>query len=348
MKVLCLISLVLLPILGIGQREIELIFPSAVQIGASVSELQRDSASIWSQGIGSAVVLNTGIGGIYKKKFGISAQAGIAISTYSFSTGILEYSVSNINTLAFLNTYYLFRIKQKENPKLHIGSDFGWNFNTNDVMTKTAEGFSAVSRTYGPKKFFFAPELGITAQHNRLAMSVLGTYSYHFKTDSVLSVNVTDPNGGFKANSKMDYLGLKIRFSYTLAGHKEPTNAHENPPSDALAMEARKANDYQVFNVSKRSVKLILWDNGEIDNDSISVVLNGQYVLTNYKLTKDKKKLKIRLHSGSNQLVVMAHNEGTIPPNTAQCKMICGRKKWDFAVSCGLKANAGIEIVVAQ
>lgn len=348
MKLLCLIQLVLLSFFASAQREIELIFPSAVQIGATVSELQRDSASIWSQGIGSAVVLNTGIGGIYKKKFGISAQAGIAISTYSFSTGILEYSVSNINTLAFLNTYYLFSIKQKENPKLHIGSDFGWNFNTNDVMTKTAEGFSAVSRTYGPKKFFFAPELGITAQHNRLAMSVLGTYSFQFNTDSVLSVNVTDPNGGFSANSKMDYLGLKIRFSYTLAGHKEPQNHIESPPADAIAMEERKSNEYQVFKVNKRSVKLILWDNGEIDNDSISVMLNGQYVLTNYKLSKDKKKLKIRLQPGSNQLIVMAHNEGTIPPNTAQCKMYCGRKKWDFAVSCGLKANAGVEILVVE
>lgn len=44
MKVLCLISLVLFPFLGNCQREVELIFPSAVQIGASVSKLERDSA----------------------------------------------------------------------------------------------------------------------------------------------------------------------------------------------------------------------------------------------------------------------------------------------------------------
>lgn len=80
--------------------------------------------------------------------------------------------------------------------------------------------------------------------------------------------------------------------------------------------------------------------------NSISVVLNGHYVLTNYRLTMYKKKLKVRLNKGSNQLIVLAHNEGTIPPNTAQCKMFFGRKKWDFAVSCGLKSNAGIEILV--
>jgi len=348
MKLLCLIQLVLLSFFASAQRDIELIFPSAVQIGASVSKLERDSASIWSQGIGSAVVLNTGIGGLYKKKFGCSLQAGIAVSTYSYSTGKKEYSISSIATSAFINSYYLFRIKQKENPKLHIGSDFGWNFYSFDEMSRTAEGFNAVTRSYGPKKFFIAPEVGITAQHKRIALSVLGTYSFQFNTDSVLSVLIADPNGGFSANSKMDYLGLKIRFTYTLAGHKEPLNHVESPPIDALAMEARKANEYQVFKVNKRNVKLILWDNGEIDNVSISVMLNGQYVLTNYKLTKDKKKLKIRLQPGSNQLIVMAHNEGTIPPNTAQCKMHCGRKKWDFAVSCGLKANAGIEIVVAQ
>jgi hypothetical protein len=348
MKLLCLIQLVLLSFFASAQRDIELIFPSAVHIGASVSKLERDSASIWSQGIGSAVVLNTGIGGLYKKKLGCTVQAGLAIGTYSYSTGTNEYSISSLTTTAFINSYYLFRIKQKENPKLHIGSDFGWNFYSFDEMKKSAEGFNAVTRSYGPRKFFIAPEVGITAQHKRMALSVLGTYGFQFKTDSVLSIQVTDPNGGFSANSKMDYLGLKIRFTYTLAGHKEPTNEYKAPPSDAAEMQARKSNEYQIFNVNKRTVKLVLWDNGEIDNDSISVVLNGQYVLTNYRLTKDKKKLKIRLHSGSNQFIVMAHNEGTIPPNTAQCKMICGRKKWDFAVSCGLKANAGIEILVAQ
>ena len=348
MKVLCLISLVLFPFLGNCQREVELIFPSAVQIGASVSKLERDSASIWSQGIGSAVVLNTGIGGLYKRKFGFSAQAGIAISTYSYSTGILEYSISSITTTAFLNSYYLFKIKNKENPKLHVGSDFGWNLYSNDEMKKTTEDFSSITKSYGPKKFFISPEVGITAQNKRLGLSVLGTYNFQFNTDSVLSIRVEDPKGGFTARTKMDYLGLKIRFTYSLAGHKEPINNYEKPPADAFVMEQRKANDYQVFNVKKRSVKLILWDNGEVDNDSISVVLNGQYVLTNYRLTKDKKKLKIRLQNGSNQLVVMAHNEGTIPPNTAQCKMIAGRKKWDFAISCGLKSNAGIEIVVTE
>lgn len=346
MKVLCLILLVLFSISGNAQRDVELIFPSAVQIGGSLSQMKRESGSNWTQGIGSAVILNVGVGGLYKKKFGLSAQAGIAISTYSFSTEKVNYSVSSATTSLFLNTYVLFKMGEKENPKLHLGSDFGWNLYSNDELRKKGSGFSAVSHIYGPEDIFIAPEFGITSQQRRTSLSVLGTYSYQFKSDSVLSIQITDKDGGFSAYSKMDYLGLKIRFTYTLAGHKEPKNDYEIPPSDALVMEQRKANDYQVFNVKKRSVKLILWDNGEVDNDSISVVLNGQYVLTNYRLTKDKKKLKIRLQPGSNQLIVMAHNEGTIPPNTAQCKMIAGRKKWDFAISCGLKSNAGIEVVV--
>jgi len=346
MKVLCLIPLVLFSIIGNAQRDIELIFPSTVHIGSSLSSMKRESGSVWSQGLGSAVVLNTGIGGLYKKKFGLSAQAGIAINTYSFSTGKLEYSVSSATTSLFLNSYFLFKIAEKENPKFHLGSDFGLNFYSNDELQKRGSGFTAISHIYGPAKMFIAPEIGITSQQKRIAFSLLGTYSYQFETDSVLSLQLTDADGGFSAYSKMDYLGLKIRFTYTLVGHKEPKNHYESPPSDAVDMQARKSNDYPVFNVNKRTVKLILWDNGEIDNDSISVVLNGQYVLTNYRLTKDKKKLKIRLQEGSNQLVVMAHNEGTIPPNTAQCKMICGRKKWDFALSCGLKSNAGIEILV--
>lgn len=346
MKVLCLIPLVLLSIFGNAQRDVELIFPSTLQIGASLSEMKRESGSDWTQGIGSALMLNVGVGGLYKKKFGLSAQAGIAINTDGYSTTKLNYSVSSATTSVFLNSYVLFKMGEKENPKLHLGSDFGMNLYSNDELQKRGSGFSVVSHIYGPERIFIAPEFGITSQQKRTSLSVLGTYSYQFETDSVLSIQLTDKKGGFSAFSKMDYLGLKIRFTYSLAGYKEPHNNYQSPPADAVEMQQRKANDYQVFNVNKRSVKLVLWDNGEVDNDSISVVLNGQYVLTNYRLTKDKKKLKIRLNEGSNQLVVLAHNEGTIPPNTAQCKMIAGRKKWDFAISCGLKSNAGIEIIV--
>ena len=346
MKVLCFTFLVLLPFFAQGQRDVELIFPSAIHIGVSLANVEHDSSSAWSQSLGNAFVLNTGMGGLYKRKFGVTAQAGFSINTYNFSNGNAEYSISSITSSAFINTYFLFKIKDRNNPRLHVGTDLGWNFYSKDFIQETNDEFQVTTVSYGPKKFFIAPELGITAKQKRMALSILGTYSFNQNTDSVIAMRLTDVRGGFNAYSKCNYLGLKLRFTYTLAGHKEPVNHIETTPADAQEMQARRTNDYQVFNVNKRSVKLILWDNGEIDNDSISVVLNGEYVLANYKLTNDKKKLKIRLHAGSNQIVVMAHNEGAIPPNTAQCKMICGRKKWDFAVSCGLKSNAGIEIVV--
>jgi hypothetical protein len=91
-----------------------------------------------------------------------------------------------------------------------------------------------------------------------------------------------------------------------------------------------------VYQSEKALVKLFIWDDGSVDNDSISISVNGRFILTDYSLTNRKKRVKIVLQKGENEIIIHAHNEGSIPPNTARVIIKSGlfsKHRLDFSTT---------------
>src|SRR5215211_506754 len=70
--------------------------------------------------------------------------------------------------------------------------------------------------------------------------------------------------------------------------------------------------------VDTGNIRLDFYDNGEIDSDSISVVVNKQTVLANQKLNARPITLTIRMEDNKQmqEVIMRAENLGSIPPNT--------------------------------
>lgn len=72
------------------------------------------------------------------------------------------------------------------------------------------------------------------------------------------------------------------------------------------------------FEITGDKIKLSIWDNGQVDGDRISILLNGEFILENYSAGTVKKIIEITLtDKGVDTLKFIALNEGDIPPNTA-------------------------------
>ncbi len=80
---------------------------------------------------------------------------------------------------------------------------------------------------------------------------------------------------------------------------------------------SRKVDIQDCYNSSMQEVELEFWDCGVEDNDTISLMLNGSWILKNHRLTKSANSIKIQLNQGENLLILYAHNLGDIPKNTA-------------------------------
>ena len=99
--------------------------------------------------------------------------------------------------------------------------------------------------------------------------------------------------------------------------------------------------------VTNRSVKLIVWDSGSIDGDIVSLYVNGNEVLSSYTLTGSKKSIPVTLDNlGYNYILLYAHNEGSIPPNTCAVSIDDGNGEKNLVLSANLKTNGAYNIYV--
>ncbi len=94
------------------------------------------------------------------------------------------------------------------------------------------------------------------------------------------------------------------------------------PPAPAKAAAAVASRMTEVIrNVffTSDSLVLSLYDNGTVDGDTVSVVLNGQVIIAKKGLTASATRTTIYItpeHGDSLQLIMYAENLGSIPPNT--------------------------------
>ena len=87
----------------------------------------------------------------------------------------------------------------------------------------------------------------------------------------------------------------------------------------AAALTTRKTEIIRSVFFKSDSIVLSLYDNGTIDGDTVSVVLNGRVIIARKGLTTIPLKMTIQMTpdlGDSLQLVMYAENLGSIPPNT--------------------------------
>jgi hypothetical protein len=81
-------------------------------------------------------------------------------------------------------------------------------------------------------------------------------------------------------------------------------------------------NKGKEFLVTGTKVKLTVWDQGKVDGDKISIMLNDKYILENYVITASTKVIDLILSDTEKDVIkIIAINEGSLPPNTAAIKI---------------------------
>lgn len=98
-----------------------------------------------------------------------------------------------------------------------------------------------------------------------------------------------------------------------------PVMETDPAPAAAAQLAERKTEVIRSVPFSSDSLVLSLYDNGTIDGDTVSVVLNGKVILAKKGLTANAIRMTIRITpemGDSLQLIMYAENLGSIPPNT--------------------------------
>ena len=111
----------------------------------------------------------------------------------------------------------------------------------------------------------------------------------------------------------------------------------------APVIEKRPVGDSKVLQVKSNNIKVDLYDDGEIDNDIVSVYFNNNMIIDKINLTSKAHSFTLNLAEGkTNELILYANNLGDIPPNTALMVITDGISRYEVRLSADLKNNASV------
>lgn len=112
----------------------------------------------------------------------------------------------------------------------------------------------------------------------------------------------------------------------------------------ALNVKNRSTELQQTLYFKSDSLQLSLFDNGEVDGDTVSVLMNGVIIFAKERLSTNavRKMVAIDPSQDSVQLIMYAENLGTIAPNTGLLVVKDGRDIYEVRFNGNLQKNAAI------
>ena len=119
-------------------------------------------------------------------------------------------------------------------------------------------------------------------------------------------------------------------------------------PTAAAEISKRKLETIRTVEIAQDSLVFSLYDNGAVDGDTVSVLLNGQVIMPRVGLlvTATSKTIYLTPEMGDSISVVMyAENLGSIPPNTGLLVIHDGTKIYEIRFSGDLSKNSKIILV---
>ncbi len=125
----------------------------------------------------------------------------------------------------------------------------------------------------------------------------------------------------------------------------ETLPAERAKPTMQQQLATRKLETVQTIWFTSDSLLLELYDNGYVDGDSVSIVLNGKALLSNVRLSEKALITSIFITpdmGDSVNLVMFAENLGTISPNSGLAIIRDGKTQHRIAFSGDLQKNAAI------
>ncbi|MGV3538374.1 MAG: hypothetical protein ACO1OQ_01095 [Rufibacter sp.] len=142
---------------------------------------------------------------------------------------------------------------------------------------------------------------------------------------------------------------LLLAFSFQSCSKEddpEPENEESNIPETFMGRDV-DVNGTTVY-VTSKNVSISVWDNGGVvDGDIVSIYVNGEKVIDQHELTRNKHTVDVTLkYKGYNYIMLYAHNEGWSPPNTCAVEINDGEDNQTIVLDADLQTNGAANIVV--
>lgn len=260
------------------------------------------------------------------------------------------------------NNTYLSELKLKQTGQKVTG-EFNYFFRRNEIKTK-------ISGTYDPKtRTLFLntnPILNFQAKDQNgadcpmkgvftlTASRVETTLSGEFTATATYKLTCPDINVKFVKGTNFEPVpadtAVQEIASAPVQSKKEIATVSPAKPQKQIdpneklvaALNNRVFDISPVIDVDADSLKVSLYDNGEVDNDTISLFYNRKLVASKKMLSDKPLTFMLPVDTTVNEIAMFAENLGKLPPNTALAIIYAGDKRFELGMTSTFTKNATI------
>jgi hypothetical protein len=152
-------------------------------------------------------------------------------------------------------------------------------------------------------------------------------------------------DGNYMTRRRWDYfgknlMGAEVPKEFKIVSTPAPAPAAAVKKDNEAA--SRKNTVFSRIPVNVKDITLDIFDNGTVDGDTISVYYNNKLLVSNRGLTDKPIRVNLQLDdkAAQHEIVMFAHNLGSIAPNTATIVVKAGAKSYELHSSASLTENA--------
>jgi hypothetical protein len=131
--------------------------------------------------------------------------------------------------------------------------------------------------------------------------------------------------------------------SGSITGNNNPGN--NNDETLPWVLLGRENKLIKRLTTSSKKITLDLYDNGTIDNDTIIIYDNNKVIANLKRLSYKAIHVELEFTTGQHDIIIVAHNMGSIPPNTALVVLNDANNRQEFFITTTNKVNAKFEFV---
>jgi len=134
---------------------------------------------------------------------------------------------------------------------------------------------------------------------------------------------------------------VKVEVDPIQPGDKKDLTIRSNNKTPDI-LKKRENSLVQTLTINSENVIVKLYDNGEIDDDTISVYLDSKLILSNKRLSAAAITVNLKMDESNpdHELIMVAENMGRIPPNTSLMIVTAGDQRFEVRITSTEQKNA--------
>ena len=275
----------------------------------------------------------------YRDRLRFGVGGGWGVNGYMMALDSVSSSVYHSTKNAEVRLAWHTLPKRNEPSQWSFGVGFGATFQRADERNTVKDGVSTRTVALRDVRPYIAPEIGRFTSSGKDRFELALRYMTHFDPAPAWTSTSSFHGNWASTQASDDNLALVIRYHLGVR-KRVPPPAPAAPSLEEIAMDTLPK-----LTAKRQRITLTLWDDAEVDGDTISVLLNDLPVLVAHGLSHEPMKLRLDLGFGYNKLELIAHNEGRIPPNTARAILRRGKGREELLIKTGRRRGKMMVII---